>query len=141
MHTISPDPEKLKQALESWDWLGVSGKNPIVVTAFADVFLEDSNGIWLLDTLEGKLKFFCRTRDEMDPLLSTEKSQNIYFFADLIGQAVSEGLCLSAGECYDFKLPPALGGEIAYPNVEKTNFVLALNLRGQIHARNRQIEE
>jgi hypothetical protein len=38
-----------------------------------------------------------------------------------------------AAEVYDFTLPPGLGGKMEPANVRKMDFVVALNLGGQLH--------
>jgi len=49
--TITPSRDAIERALESWQWLPVAGKEPILVTAFGDIFFEGADGIWFLDIL------------------------------------------------------------------------------------------
>jgi hypothetical protein len=130
---IEPSANDLSRALESWSWLPIQGKQPILVSAFADVFFSSPDGIWFLDTLEGKLKNICSTRTELETILSTSEGQDLYFLSSFIDRAVREGLALSDEQCFDFKLHPIVGGAIDYPNIERTGFVVALHIRGQLH--------
>lgn len=133
MYFITPEPAKVVSALEAWGWIGIAGKKPVRVTAFADVFLEDKEGIWFLDTVGGELKRICATTAELDALLKTEEGRDEYLFAGFVERAHRDGLVLSSGECYEFRINPVLGGAIEYANVEKQDFMVALHIAGQIH--------
>jgi hypothetical protein len=43
------------------------------------------------------------------------------------------GMTLGPDEVYDFTPPPVLGGPLKVENITKMNFVVALNIAGQIH--------
>jgi hypothetical protein len=139
VYFIAPEPAKVASALEAWSWIGVSTKKPIRVTAFADVFLQDKDGIWFLDSVEGKLKRVCATTVELDALLKTEEGKDAYLFAGFVERAHREGLTLGSGECYSFKINPVLGGAMDYRNIEKQDFVVALHIAGQIHEQVRNL--
>jgi hypothetical protein len=139
MYFIKTDPANLKSALEAWSWLNLEGKNPIRVTAFADVFFEDSHGIWFLDTLNGELQRICATTSALDDLLKSAEGKEQYLFPGFVERAAEEGAVLAAGKCYDFKINPALGGAVDYGNVEKQDLVVALHIRGQIRQQIRDV--
>lgn len=128
-------------ALEDWSWLPIAGKNPIRVTSFGDVFLSDENGIWFLDTLEGKIEAVCSSIEELDEILSQESAQDQYLLGGLVDRAMSEGLTLSEGECYDFIVSPILGGEVLFENMQKLDFSVAASLSGQIHQQVKDLPE
>ena len=130
---IQPSPKAVANALDGWKWLEVEGKTPILVTAFADMFMQAPDGIWFLDTYEGKLKRVCDTREELSDLLNTEKGDDLYLFGPIARRAESEGLRLGPDECYDFKVHPVLGGSLDLSNIEKRSFLVAFHLRGQLH--------
>jgi hypothetical protein len=130
---ILPSSETLKNALDSWQWIELGDRIPILVTAFADVFFSAHDGIWFLDTLEGKLKHVFQLRVELEAELLTEKGQDIFLFSPFVDRAIREGNSLDEGQCYDFLLNPIIGGAIEYDNVGKMNFLVALNIRGQLH--------
>ncbi len=48
--------------------------------------------------------------------------------------AFTAGLDLGTDEVFIFIPPPILGGGIAVENIEKMDFVVALNLAGQLHS-------
>ncbi len=130
---ITPTAGKLRAALAAWQWLGLGERKPILVTAFADVFLRSREGIWFLNTLEGKLEHVCETRRQLDALLATPEGRLHYLMADLVDRAHEEGCALDEGQSYDFKRHPVAGGVPDHANVERRNFVVALHIRGQLH--------
>jgi len=130
---INPTPQALERALESWQWLDLKNKQVFLVTAFADVFLSSNEGIWLLDTLEGNIKRLFATREDLERAIATEEAHDTYLMSSLIDFLIHTGITLGVTQCYDFKLHPRVGGQIAHENVEARDFVVALNLRGQLH--------
>ena len=58
-----------------------------------------------------------------------------------VERAIREGTVLKQEECFDWKLPPIVGGSVDYSNVEKRSFLVALHLRGQLHEQTRQLPE
>ncbi len=137
---INPNSSALESALDSWQWLALGSKEPFLVTAFADVFLASTDGVWFLDTLEGNLKRVFDTRDQLDDALATPEGQDLYLLSPFIDRAIHEGKALSESQCYDFKLHPVVGGAIAYENIERQDFMVALNLRGQLHEQVRHLK-
>ena len=134
MLTISPSAVDLERGLESWDWLCFDGLTPILVSSFGDVFFDSLDGIQFLDTIEGKLKRIANDRGDLKRLLSTVKGQDELFLGGLVLAARDQfGLVLEDGECYDFKVSPALSGSFAPENMQKMSFVVKLNLCGQLH--------
>lgn len=136
---LRPTSDRLRSALASWQWIGLDDKKPILVTVFADVFFRGSDGIWFLDTIEGKLKHVCPTRRHLDKLLASKEWQQMYLLSHLVDRALSEGNKLQEGQCYNFALHPAAGGSMEYENVERINFVVALHIKGQMHDKLRKM--
>ncbi len=141
MYFINPPIEKINSALESWNWIGLEGKEPVRVTAFGDVFFQDGMGIWFLDTIEGSLNKVCSSLYELDKLLESEENQDHYLLAGFIIRANNEGMLLENDQCYDFKINPVLGGEIEFHNIERQDFVVAINIAGQLHDQIRFLPE
>ena len=133
IYFIRPTAGRLRNALASWQWIGIADKKPVLVTAFADVFLRARDGIWFLDTIAGTLAHVCPTRRHLDKLLATAEGREQYLRASLIDQALNEKRKLGEGQCYEFRKQPILGGEYELANVERMNFVVSLHIRGQMH--------
>src|SRR5947208_1925403 len=47
--------ETYASALESWTWIDIGDRRPVFTSLFGDVFFLAADGIWMLDTLEGRL--------------------------------------------------------------------------------------
>jgi len=140
-YLINIDENSILTALESWQWLEFSGKKPILVTAFADVFFSGESGIYFLDTVGGSLQFVAQSRQELEEVLSTEEGKEQFLLSNLVELANQENMFLLNGEAFDFKVHPTLGGKIEIENIEKGNFVVALHIRGQIHEQVRNLPE
>ncbi len=132
-------PEVFAEALESWSFLPISGKQPVIATSFGDVFLQDADGYWFLDSLEGKLERVAANRDELKAILSTAEGQARYLMAGLAEEADDRGMQLKPSEVFDFTQPPALGGRLDVANLAPKDFVVALNIAGQIHEQIRNL--
>ncbi len=136
---ISPSDHALNMALDAWKWVGLGERKPILVTAFADIFLTSSEGISFLDTIDGKVKPVCSSREELEQILETGDGKKRYLLSDFVDRAIDEGQILGERQCYDFMVHPSVGGAFSYENVECCDFSIALGLRGQLHERCRHL--
>ena len=130
--------EQYRDALEGWLWAGVEGKTPILTTLFGDVFLQDARGYWFLDSIQGSLTLQWESRDAIQATLDSPEGQDQYLLAGLAWAAEKRGLILESNEVYDFRMAPVFGGAIVADNVTKMDFVVSLNIAGQIH---RQVKD
>lgn len=119
-------------ALESWEWIGLQGKIPVFTSAFGDVFFRAADGIWWLDTLGGTLTRRWQAPEDLRAELNTAEGQDQYLPAGLALSAGRAGLVPGADQILSFRHPPALGGQIDIGNVEISDFVVAVNIAGQI---------
>jgi hypothetical protein len=119
-------------ALESWQWIGLDGKTPLFTSAFGDVFFRVADGIWWLDTLEGALTRRWQALGDLQAELNTAEGQDQYLLAGLAHSAGQAGLVPGTGQILSFRHPPALGGQLDISNVEVSDFVVAVNIAGQI---------
>ncbi|MCA4135314.1 T6SS immunity protein Tdi1 domain-containing protein [Arthrobacter sp. M4] len=120
-------------ALDSWSFLDFDGKSPVFTSPFGDVFFQASNGFWFLDVLGGELRHLWANQDELNAELNSRSGQDEYLMLGLASQAESSGLHPGEGEVYSFRVPPVLGGVTDIDNVEVSDFVVALDIAGQIH--------
>ena len=124
---------KYEQALASWSWLDLAGKTPQFASLFGDLFLESPEGWWYLDTIEGGLKQVWQTGAEVQAALNTPEGQDQYLLLGLATEAKRRGVSLAENEVYSLTPPPVLGGELDAANVSALDFVVAVDLAGQIH--------
>jgi hypothetical protein len=125
--------EQFARGLESWGWIGAADKVPVFASAFGDVFFRADDGFWYLDTLAGSLTRVWADAQALEADLATPSGRDRYLLAGLAFGAESRGLIPDAGQVYNFKVPPVLGGALEVDNVETINFVVGLNIAGQLH--------
>jgi hypothetical protein len=133
------DADRYEQALESWAWIDLEGKRPLFASPFGDVFLLAEDGVWVLDTLEGSLTHRWDSPDAMQADLETPTGQDRYLLASLGRQAEARGLVPAPTEVYDFTVPPILGGPLEVDNVVTSDFVVVVNIAGQLHEQLRDV--
>ncbi|MGA8977805.1 MAG: hypothetical protein WB473_01675, partial [Pedococcus sp.] len=63
------DADDYAAALESWDWLDLSGAAPLLATLFGDVILQTPQGFAFLDTVEGTLTLAWPDRESVEVAL------------------------------------------------------------------------
>jgi hypothetical protein len=125
--------DQYADALESWRWLDLSAKEPLFTSLFGSVFFDSADGCWHLDMVDGTLGRPWSSGAELETALETDEGRDRYLLAPLARQAVDRGIALAPHEVYDFSTPPVLGGPLDPANLSATDFVVALNLAGQIH--------
>jgi Domain of unknown function (DUF1851) len=121
------------RALESWAWLDLSSTAPVFTSLFGDVFLRADDGWWYLDTIEGTLSRRWATQEELAAELVTDEGQDQYLLGGLALEARQRGIDLQPQQVYDFRLPPVLGGAFDVENIVAVDFVVAVNIAGQLH--------
>ncbi|RWA68414.1 T6SS immunity protein Tdi1 domain-containing protein [Mesorhizobium sp.] len=136
---IEPSDKDIAQALDGWKWIGLDGLEPAAASAFGDIFFRAADGsVKFLDMIEGRLTQVSSTWAEFTAQLNDAERQDNLLLAGLVIAARKKGLVLGGGECYDFKQPSVLGGEMNVEQIEKTFFVVKVNIAGQIH---RQVKD
>jgi hypothetical protein len=125
-------PDQFRRALESWAWLDLEGKTPVLATLFGDVFFELNGSYWFLDTVEGTLTSQWSTGEMLQGELNTEEGQDKYLLGGLAMAADRAGLTLGPDQVYDFKVPPILGGQFALDNILAMDFEVSVHIAGQL---------
>jgi hypothetical protein len=127
------------RALQEWAWLPLDGKIPFLTSLFGDIFLEDNEGIWMLDILEGTLNRVFPGRSQMAAVLATEEGQDEHLLAGLALAAERQlGLVPGPGQVLAWTVPPVLGAPAAIENLQIMDFEVYLSIQGLIH---RQIKD
>lgn len=120
--------------LSPWAWLLEGRKfTPVAMTSFGDWFLEAEGGaIHFLDTVAGQLKPVAATRRDFEMKADHRENLDEWFIADLVLSLRERGMKLKEGECYGYKLPPAVGGNLDAENIEPTDLMVHQAILGQI---------
>ena len=129
-----------ERALDSWQWIeGISGKRPVLASLFGAVFLQDQRGYWWLDPISAEFVHLAGDRASLQTLLESDQGQDEYLLGGLAMAKGRGGLGLAPNEIYSFTIPPALGGSFELDNIDATDFVVAVNLAGQMHEQIRDL--
>jgi hypothetical protein len=131
--------EQYSRALDSWAWLDIEGKAPLYASLFGDVFMKSDEGVWFLDSIQGRLTRVWADVAELHTNLSTEMGQGRYLLAGLALAAERVGKILGPNQVYDLMPPPILGGNFDVEHVTVADFVVTLNIGGQLHEQIRQL--
>ena len=119
--------------LRDWQWLLGEAMQLLIVSALGDMFLADADGqVFWLDTGAGQLHQIAATVDEFQQLRQQRDHADQWFIPQLVGDLISSGVLLSPGQCYSYKIPPILGGQIEPANFEPTELSVHFSVLGQI---------
>jgi hypothetical protein len=125
--------EEYAEGLESWSWLSLARKVPVGTSLFGDILFAAADGCWFLDSIAGSLVRPWADQAAMHANLSTPEGQERYLLASLAEEVARRGVIPGPSQVYDFAHPPVLGGRLEADNVYLVDFVVALNVAGQIH--------
>jgi hypothetical protein len=135
------DAQSYSQALESWGWLkGLAGMSPALANAFGDLFMEAADGSYaFLSTLDGTLERHWPDAASLQAAINTRQAQDEFLIVGLVQDASRAGLDPGPQQVLSFKVPPALGGAVAVENLTVEDFVVTVNIAGQIHQQIREL--
>ena len=129
-----------QEILSDWAWLIDEDCSPFKMTAFGDLFLQNEKGhICFLDLVSGEMTRVATSETELATLLAKEEYIQEWLMPDLVSLLRERGVNLGERECYGFKIPPVLGGEISAENIEPSDVVVYLSILGQIHRQARDM--
>lgn len=137
-YLLHPQAAAIAHALGSWRWLNPPATEPVLVTAFGDMFFVTPSEVVMLSTVTGQLEVPAANLSEFTARLTDADEQDWYLHAGWVQTARRHGLILAPDECYDWIRPPALGGQRQIENIGTINFDVKLHVLGQIY---RQIKD
>jgi len=125
--------------LSEWRWLLNDSFHLILISSLGDMFLTDAEGhVHWLDAGAGRLTQIASSVDEFQQLRQQPAKAEEWFVPQLVGDIMQSGLCLASAQCFGYKLPPVLGGQMQPSNFEPTNLSVHFSILGQI---NRQAKD
>ncbi len=137
--TINFQTHDENDLLEEWRWLIGDSMQLFLVSSVGDMFLADPAGkIFWLDTGAGRLEQVAASQQEFKQLMQQRENATKWFMPQLVGDLITNGVRLAPGQCYSYKKPPILGGEIEPGNFEPTDLSVHFGILGQIH---RQVKD
>jgi hypothetical protein len=121
--------------LSDWRWLTGPTKQPILLAAIGDAYLQDAQDgtVHLLDVGGGGLEQVAASVDEFKELLADREFVTDSFVPETIIELRAQGKTLAHGQIYSYNHPPVLGGEYSTANLEPTDIAVHFSVLGQIH--------
>jgi Domain of unknown function (DUF1851) len=137
--TINPYDVDFNALLADWRWLVDESYQPLVISAFGDLFLEgkDRSMFWL-DTGMGTMIKVAGSPEEFKSLMVIPEKTGEWFMLPLVIDLKVSGMNLGPGQCYSWKVPPVLSGTTEVSNVEISDLHVHFSILGQI---NRQVKD
>ena len=101
--------------------------------------MQASDGVWFLDSMQGSLSLPWESVESLETDLLSPEAQDRYLLAGLASAADRAGKVLGRDQIYDIVPPPVLGGRIDVEHVIVADFVVTLNIAGQLHEQIRNL--
>ena len=132
--TVNLAGQNPDELLSDWRWLIGDALHLFMVSSCGDMFLSDRQGhVFWLDSGTGQLQQIANSVAEFHTLRQQRQNSDQWFMPQLVGDLMARGRKLGPGECYSYKKPPILGGQIEPPNFEPTDLSVHFSILGQIH--------
>jgi hypothetical protein len=134
--TVNFQKHDADDLLRDWRWLVGDSMQLLIVSSLGDMFLADAGGrVFWLDTGAGQLQQVAGSAEEFKRLMQQRENADQWFVPQLVGDLMASGVRLAPGQCYSYKKPPILGGEIEPANFEPADLSVHFSILGQIHQR------
>jgi hypothetical protein len=137
--TVDFQKHGAEDLLGDWRWLLGDSMRLLLVSAIGDMFLADPAGqVFWLETGSGQLQKIAASNDQFQQLRQQPQNADQWFIPRLVGDLITSGVRLAPGQCYSYKKPPILGGQIELSNFQPTDLSVHFSILGQIH---RQVKD
>ena len=104
--------------LAHWGWKVPQHLQPLFLSTFGDWFFRDSDDhIHMLDLVAGELKRVADSRRELEALLELEEYRREWLMSHLVEELRQSGVTRKRGQCYAFRTPSILGGQLSSSNI------------------------
>jgi hypothetical protein len=128
--------------LADWRWLLDDSFQLILISSLGDMFLTDSAGhVHWLDAGAGRLTEIAASFDEFQQLRQQPANAAEWFIPQLVGDILQSGVRLAPGQCFGYKLPPIVGGQMEPSNFEPTNLAVHFSILGQLNRQAKDLPE
>ena len=140
--TVPFDSDEACGLLSDWRWLVGEEVEIVLIGSLGDLFLRDESGqiLWL-DQGSGRLSVIAESEEEFRQLLQQPEQVNEWFLPQIVGDLLLLGRRLAPGECFGYKLPPMVGGQVEPDNFEPTSLHLHCSICGQIARKNSEHQD
>ncbi|MEO7717181.1 MAG: T6SS immunity protein Tdi1 domain-containing protein [Capsulimonas sp.] len=120
--------------MESWRWLIGETKQPILLTALGNAFVQDlvDGAICMVDTSTGDLLAAADSMEHLTELMEDKDFVTRAFDVEAFAALQKAGMTLQPGQIFSFKVPMALGGQYVLDNIEAMDITVHFGVTGQI---------
>jgi hypothetical protein len=131
-----------QKLLENWLWLLPERFVVWIMNRFGDLFIVLEDGtVQMLDVGAGTLTQIAESREDFAGKLDEAETAAVWLMTELTDRLVASGLILADGECYGFRIPPALGGAYLAENVAVLPVDDYLGAYGSIHEQMKDVPD
>ncbi|MCW3062611.1 MAG: hypothetical protein JWQ02_4432 [Capsulimonas sp.] len=129
--------------MESWRWLIGETKQPILLTALGNAFVQDlvDGSICMVDTSTGDLLAAADSMEHLTELMEDKDFVRRAFDVEAFAALQKAGMTLQPGQIFSFKVPMALGGQYVLDNIEAEDISVHFGVTGQIFEQVSQMPE
>lgn len=136
---VAPGNHSQEDLLSEWRWLLGDAYRIVLISSLGDLFLADAAGhIHWLDAGAGRLTEIAGSLGEFQQLRQQPANAAEWFIPQLVGDILQRGVRLAPGQCFGYKHPPSLGGQMEPANFEATDLSVHFSILGQI---SRQVKD
>ena len=140
--TVAPGTHSADDLLSEWRWLLGDAYQIVLISSLGDLFLSDGAGhIHWLDAGAGRLTKIASSLDEFQQFRQQPANVAEWFVPQLVGDIIQRGVRLSSGQCFSYKVPPVVGGQMEPNNFEATDLSVHFSILGQINRQAKDLPE
>ena len=115
---IPADEFDAPRLLAYWAWRVPQHLQPLFLSTFGDWFFRDADDhVHMFDLVACDLKRVADSRLEFEALLELEEYQREWLMSHLAEELRQSGVRRARGQCYAFRTPPMLGGQLSPSNI------------------------
>lgn len=115
-------------------WLLGAPHELMAMNNFADMFLRAADGsIGMMNVTWGTIDTLAPDTSVFERMARERENQENWFLTDMLTKIEHAGLILGNGQCFGFKVPLRLGGEMDLSNIEVSSVSVYVSIMGQIH--------
>ena len=139
--TVNFDHLHRERLLDDWRWLIGPSKQPILLSAIGDAFVQDEHDgtVHLLDTAAGTCQLVAEDEAEFRNLLTDAQWATDHLAVEAVVDFLDNDLRLASGQIYSWKQPPALGGKYELANAAIADIEVHFSITGQLHEQLRSL--
>jgi hypothetical protein len=113
-----------------------------MVNRFGDAFVvHEDNSVHMLDVGAGTYQRLADSRGHFADLMDVDDNANNWLMVSLVDACCAAGMIPRHKQCYGFKVPPILGGEYEFGNVELTDIAVHFSFLGDIYKQTKDLPD